>query len=99
MMLQLEDILLLVFLQLQSTLLSGQTRFRCLLFAHEGGAARRLRDPDTRQSGFLQQQEEGHSRYFLVHFIDKNPRELRTRETYDFLVLIGVYVKISPPPK
>lgn len=58
-MLQLEDILLLVMLvQLQSALLSGQTRLRGLLFTHEGGAARRLRDSDTRQSGFLQHQKE-----------------------------------------
>jgi len=58
MMLQLEDILLFVeLLQLQSTLLSGQTRLCCFLFAHESGAARRLRDSNTRQSGFLQQKE------------------------------------------
>lgn len=71
-MLQLEDILLLVFLQLQSALLSGQTRLRCFLFAHEGGSARRLRDPDTRQSGFLQHKEERNSCYFPIRFIGKS---------------------------
>lgn len=79
-MLQLEDILLLVVLQLQSALLSSYTRLRCLLFAHKSGTARRFRDPDTRQSGFLQHEEERNLRYCRVRFIDKSQAFIANRQ-------------------
>lgn len=54
-MLQFENILLLVVVvQLKAALLRGQSGLSRLLFAHEGRSARRFRDPDSCQSGFLQ---------------------------------------------
>lgn len=55
MMLQLEYVLrLVVLVGLETALLGGEPRLGGLLFANERGAARRLGDPDSRQSRFLQ---------------------------------------------
>lgn len=53
MMLQLEDVFLPVVACVLAAQLRRKSRLRGLLFTHERSATRRLRDPNSRQSGFL----------------------------------------------